>query len=263
MREHLGRWLRRYRSPHTRRAYRGQLLRAREALGAWPEEVDAGDLADYLATLKGASASQANAAVRSYLRLGTDAAWWDARASLALLRSPGGASEARRAALTRTEIEKLEGATFDFIDRRLLALLYLGGLRVSEAVAARAEHLEIEPPRGAILHILGKGDRQRSIRLSPRCIDALDLGAGDSPWLIPGRGEQHLSARQARRRVRQLGQRVGLDVAPHDLRHAHGTHAVRAGCPLHVLQASFGHKSLRTTATYLHASPTEGSSDYL
>ena len=52
-------------------------------------------------------------------------------------------------------------------------------------------------------------------------------------------------------------------MSPHWLRHAHATHALERGAPIHIVQATLGHASVATTGRYLHARPTDSSARYL
>ena len=56
---------------------------------------------------------------------------------------------------------------------------------------------------------------------------------------------------------------LGERPSPHWLRHAHATHALERGAPIHLVQATLGHASVATTGRYLHARPTDSSSRYL
>ena len=75
----------------------------------------------------------------------------------------------------------------------------------------------------------------------------------------------HLNRRQAERIVEAAAARAGLaaGVSPHWLRHAHATHALERGAPIHLVQATLGHASVATTGRYLHARPTDSSAKYL
>ena len=60
------------------------------------------------------------------------------------------------------------------------------------------------------------------------------------------------------------GERVNVEgVSPHWFRHAHASHALDNGAPIHVVQATLGHASLATTGRYTHVQPTHTSSTYL
>jgi site-specific recombinase XerD len=56
---------------------------------------------------------------------------------------------------------------------------------------------------------------------------------------------------------------VAGKVSPHWMRHAHASHALDRGAPIHLVSHTLGHSSVATTGRYLHARPTESSSKYL
>jgi integrase/recombinase XerD len=58
--------------------------------------------------------------------------------------------------------------------------------------------------------------------------------------------------------------RAGLRrVSPHCFRHAHASHALDNGAPVHIVQATLGHASLATTSRYVHAKPMDSAGMYL
>ena len=65
--------------------------------------------------------------------------------------------------------------------------------------------------------------------------------------------------------VRQSARTAGiaLPVSPHWFRHAHASHALDRGAPIHLVQATLGHASITTTGRYLHARPNDSSSRFL
>jgi integrase/recombinase XerD len=74
-----------------------------------------------------------------------------------------------------------------------------------------------------------------------------------------------LDSSQILRIVKKASQRagVGSQVSPHWFRHAHASHALDHGAPIHLVQATLAHSSIATTGRYTHARPTESSSSYL
>ena len=74
-----------------------------------------------------------------------------------------------------------------------------------------------------------------------------------------------MNTSQVLRIVQAAAKRAGLEarVSPHWLRHSHATHALERGAPIHLVAATFGHASVATTGTYLHARPTDSSARYL
>jgi integrase/recombinase XerD len=75
----------------------------------------------------------------------------------------------------------------------------------------------------------------------------------------------HLDPSQVHRIVKAAAARAGLsDAVPaHWLRHAHSSHSLERGAPIHLVSATFGHASVATTGRYLHARPTDSSVRYL
>lgn len=74
-----------------------------------------------------------------------------------------------------------------------------------------------------------------------------------------------LSTVQAWRLVREAAPRarIAAPVSPHWLRHAHASHALDRGAPIHLVQSTLGHASVATTGRYLHARPGDSSALYL
>ena len=116
--------------------------------------------------------------------------------------------------------------------------------------------------------VSGKGKKTRVVLLSPATWQELtglrdDAGA-DAP-IFRSRKGGNLDPSQVLRIVRAAARRVGIraQVSPHWLRHAHASHALDRGCPIHLVQATLGHASVATTGRYLHARPTDSSARYL
>lgn len=55
------------------------------------------------------------------------------------------------------------------------------------------------------------------------------------------------------RAVKASCRRLGLEILPHELRHAYATHCLNTGQNPRAIQQAMGHKSLETTMGYLHA----------
>ena len=74
-----------------------------------------------------------------------------------------------------------------------------------------------------------------------------------------------LDPSQVHRIVKAAAERAGLsaEVSAHWLRHAHASHSLDRGAPIHLVQQTLGHASVATTGRYLHARPTDSSARYL
>jgi integrase/recombinase XerC len=144
-------------------------------------------------------------------------------------------------------------------DLALAELLYGSGLRISEALALRADAVN---PRSGHVRVLGKGGKERLAPLSDSSQDTLiqwlalrSLWAGPGEKaLFVGRRGKALNRRVAARRIAELCRRAGLPetVSPHALRHSFATHLLESGADLRSVQELLGHSRLSTTQRYTH-----------
>jgi integrase/recombinase XerD len=74
-------------------------------------------------------------------------------------------------------------------------------------------------------------------------------------YLFPGRRPDKPSgSRSVQALVVAAARRAGITkrTSPHTLRHSYATHLLEDGVNVRVIQFLLGHKSLKTTATYMH-----------
>ncbi|MDQ6992270.1 MAG: tyrosine recombinase XerC [Mariprofundus sp.] len=150
-------------------------------------------------------------------------------------------------------------AVYDQRDLALLAVMYGGGLRVSEAVGLNL--FDIDLP-SCELRVLGKGNKQRVVPLPQLAadllsdwLDARQLGlVKDEQAVFLNRFGDRLSARSVQRMIKQRALLSGTDlsVTPHRLRHSFATHLLAGGVDLRAIQELLGHASLATTERYTH-----------
>ena len=142
-------------------------------------------------------------------------------------------------------------------DAAVLALLYGGGLRISEALGiARAD----APVDGRDeITVLGKGRKTRTVPViapvQKAIADYLALVPyglpADGPLFVGAKGGP-LSPRIIQLAVERLRGVLGLsdDATPHALRHSFATHLLGRGGDLRTIQELLGHASLSTTQLY-------------
>jgi site-specific recombinase XerD len=159
--------------------------------------------------------------------------------------------------LTREELTRLFSRTARLKHRALLLTVYAAGLRVSEVVALQVSDIDAE--RGVLRVRQGKGARDRVTLLSPRLLEVLRTywrhERPAPPWLFPSQDRRgHLCAGAAKHLYAKAKQRAGIEKTGglHTLRHTFATHLLEAGVDLPTLQRLLGHKSLRSTAHYMH-----------
>jgi integrase/recombinase XerD len=83
--------------------------------------------------------------------------------------------------------------------------------------------------------------------------------------VFPSRGGKQLDRGRVRLIVRRAAKRADVDgpLSPHWLRHAHASHSLDHGPPIHLVQATLGHSSVATTSAYLHARPADSSARFI
>ena len=136
---------------------------------------------------------------------------------------------------------------------------YAAGLRVSEVVRMRVSDIDSE--RMLIRVEQGKGMKDRYTLLSPAVLKVLrDYYRSHRPmppFLFPGSTPGIPMAPISLGDIlRRAAWRCGLSkrVSPHVLRHSFATQLLEDGVDLPTIQQLLGHRSIRTSARYLHVS---------
>ncbi|WP_010299575.1 site-specific tyrosine recombinase XerD [Candidatus Odyssella thessalonicensis] len=243
------------------------------------QEVQSSDIADYLKDLAGkefSSATQARrlSCLRKYFRflLSEDV----------LASDPTRAIDSPRLrknlpkTLSIEDVDLLLSAAETQKDayglrlRAMLEILYSSGMRVSELVSLPLSVLPKDTRLLAqiqMLHIKGKGGRERLVPLGEPAVHALKeyllvrgyfipQGHKASPWLFPSHGKQgHVTRIRFFQLLKELALKSGLIpdlVSPHVLRHAFATHLLQGGADLLSIQKLLGHVDISTTQIYTH-----------
>lgn len=154
--------------------------------------------------------------------------------------------------------EGLRGAT----ERLILEILYQTGVRVSELLAIRPEHVQ---PSTRSLRVLGKGNKERLIPLGAEMLRGIDdylktkaseNGGVTEGYLVETAAGRRMHPRQAYGIVRRyLSMVTSADRrGPHALRHSFATHLADNGAELNAVKELLGHSSLAATQVYTHNS---------
>jgi site-specific recombinase XerD len=161
--------------------------------------------------------------------------------------------------LSRDEIRRIINATNNLKHHALLAIVYGSGLRVSEAVKLRPEH--IDSKKMLIRINQAKGRKDRYTILSKSRLNLLrDYWRTYQPakWLFYTKDKnKHMSSETAQKVYYLAKQKAGVTNGRgiHTLRHCFATHALEQGVQLFIIKRWLGHASIKTTCMYLHASP--------
>ena len=145
--------------------------------------------------------------------------------------------------------------------RTILTCCYAAGLRISEALALQAAHIDSQ--RMVIRVELGKGQKDRYVMLSPKLLEILrQWWRQERPqlWLFPGgiparhitRGAVEDACQEAHQQCR-----ISKPVTAHTMRHCFAVHLLEQGTDVRTIQLLLGHRSLATTARYLRIATTK------
>lgn len=230
------------------------------------------DWADHLKKLGALPSTQARklAAVKSLFSFGHRIGYLQFNVGVAITL-PNIPDKLAERILLEEDIKAIVGQAHTLRNRVLLKLFYASGARVSELASVYWGALIPRENRQGQISLLGKGNKVRTLMLpAPIWKDLMELKSesefseSNHPVFRSRKGGS-LSRQQIWRIVRDAARAAGFDknISPHWLRHAHASHALDRGAPVHLVQESLGHRSLATTSKYTHARPDESSSKYL
>jgi site-specific recombinase XerD len=148
--------------------------------------------------------------------------------------------------------------------RAAFYLLWQGGLRLGEVEELRLEDLDFPQKRLSVRD--GKGRQDRTVYLTETAIRALQeylsvRGEGSRDHVFLYRNAP-LKKDLIRAQLKYAGERVGVKVYPHRLRHTCATQLLNAGCRVTSIQRFLGHKKLSSTMIYARAHDQTVADDY-
>lgn len=145
--------------------------------------------------------------------------------------------------------------------RTILTCCYAAGLRISEAIALQAPHIDSQ--RMVIRVEQGKGQKDRYVMLSPKLLETLrNWWRQERPqgWLFPGViPGKHITRKAVEYACHAAQQQSGIPkpITPHTMRHCFAVHLLEQGIDVRTIQLLLGHRSLATTARYLRIATTK------
>lgn len=243
-------------SPYTQRGYLFAVARFARHFNTSPTELGPEHVREYLNLLivKAISASYFNinvAALRFLYTVTLEREWMLTK--LPFQKRP----RKLPTVLSIEEVTRFLAAVPDQKMRAVMVTAYATGLRVFEVVALRVH--DIDNQRMVLRVAEGKGGKERLVMLSPKLLELLraywKAEHPRSEWLFPGRDPAvHISIRsvQLACQIARDAAYIGKHITMHTLRHSFATHLLEAGTDLCTIKLLLGHRSLSTTARYLH-----------
>ncbi len=145
-------------------------------------------------------------------------------------------------------------------DRAMLELLYATGLRVSELIGLRMEHMN---QNQAVVFVKGKGGKERLVPMGEEALDWLArylkfsrpaLVKHATDFVFVSKRGVGMTRQTFWHRIKHYAMLANIksDLSPHTLRHAFATHLLNHGADLRVVQMMLGHSDLSTTQIYTH-----------
>jgi integrase/recombinase XerD len=162
--------------------------------------------------------------------------------------------------LSTSEVARILDAPDNIKHRVILMTAYSAGLRLSEIVNLKVEH--INSARMQIRVDQGKGRKDRDTLLSKRLVEEFRVyykAYRPSSWLFYSKNRHRPMCGASIQRIYQSAKKkagVKRGRGIHTLRHCFATHLLEGGCDLKRIQLLMGHRSLSTTTVYLHVSKT-------
>lgn len=267
------------RSPHTVRAYRGDvdalLIHAVTEGVTTLDGLDLSMLRRWLGDQSEAGMSRSTLARRTATARSFTA--WALREELlevdpALRLKAPKQDHALPAVLQQQQIRRLMAALQEAAaggdplalrDHAMVELLYATGIRVGELTGTDVDGLNRER---RTLGVVGKGNKERVVPYGVPAANAVErwlatgrpaLATGRSgPALFLGKRGGRIDQRTVRTVVEHVFGALGDTSAtgPHTLRHSAATHLLDGGADLRTVQEILGHSSLATTQLYTHVS---------
>lgn len=147
-------------------------------------------------------------------------------------------------------------------DRAVLSVLIGCGLRRAEAAILSVSHIQQREGRWAIVDIVGKRDKMRTVPMPSWAKATIDS------WTYAARIDDGFVFRRVNKGGNLMGERITdqaiydivtgyaeklekQGIAPHDLRRSFAKLAHKGGSPIDQIQLSLGHDSIQTTEKYL------------
>lgn len=157
--------------------------------------------------------------------------------------------------LSQEEVIDILKYTKNIKHRAILALIYSGGLRISELINLRLSHIDID--RRQIIIKSSKGRKDRVVILAESFLPLFynyvntyrpEVFFAEGP---PGSRYSQESIRAFLRRSCKSA-KIKKKVTPHTLRHSYATHLLENGIDIRYIQELLGHAKPETTMIYTH-----------
>lgn len=142
-------------------------------------------------------------------------------------------------------------------NKLIIYLLFDSGVRVSELVNIKIKDIDFIERS---IKVLGKGSKDRYVFFSSLTLNILMewmqyyKEISKSEYLFVNYNGEGMTVRSVERIVKLAGDKIGIKLHPHMLRHTFATDLLNKGADLRMIQELLGHENLDTTQIYTHIS---------
>ena len=159
--------------------------------------------------------------------------------------------------LSKQEVVKLFAVTHNLKHLLILKMAYGMGLRVSELIALKINHIDLD--RKQVHVALSKGKKDRYVHFPQALVQLYqDYLKAYQPtdYVFEGQFSKQYTIRSAQSVFRNAMKKAGIhkSVGIHGLRHSYATHLLEAGTDMVFIQKLLGHKQIKTTEVYAKVS---------
>lgn len=167
-----------------------------------------------------------------------------------------GQDDARLVGLSSSDAYRVMSAADEHSPRMaaLVSVLFTTGLRIQEALALTVDDLRVDGGGRVTATITGKGERVRTVVVPPVAVERLDaIRPRDGGVYFRTRTGRSWDQREARDALSRMGNRLGMHLHPHILRHTAASLSLANGRDIDAVRMMLGHSSLTTTQRYVRA----------
>jgi site-specific recombinase XerD len=137
--------------------------------------------------------------------------------------------------------------------RLLIHFLFKSACRVTEAIHIRL--IDCKPVLQHVrIHLLGKGNKERTIEIPKALYDEIHQVYRGKRYLFESASGRQLHRKNILKQIKRTGERIGLNISPHCLRHSRATDMhINKGISLTATSQQLGHADPSITAKmYVH-----------
>lgn len=178
--------------------------------------------------------------------------------------------------LTYEEVDKILNIplnnAYDYRTKAMLELLYATGMRISELISLKFQHLDLF---NDVIRVEGKGSKERIIPINETAKKYLTIYLNDYRHQLVKKGKTcdyvflnnrglGITRQGFFKLLKQISAKANInkEISPHTLRHSFATHLLANGADLRVIQELLGHSDISTTQIYTHVTNEKAKNIY-